>query len=689
MKSRVSGCLAIVFALMAFAGNSRTAKAQTATSFRFGVWADTKSGTAVLNSDSVNMWNKTPLFLFYPGDVCSSGPNATCLDVWKTNYNAGGDLLSKSFPSRGNHDSSGTSVWVSFFNVAAVAAKIEATNLTQLSTNLTYSFDWGNSHFAAVDMPGGDATTMSSAQLNWLDNDLTAAESRGLTHAFVFFHGPEYPMGGHCCTNAVNIAQMLGRHTIVSASFHGHEHNLAYAHIDSSKITGVIHSYEEFTSGGAGADLYGCQRGEWCDSTDGFMTVDVNSSMFTVSAFNSAGGLLKSWTFNKSAISSPTLTPKPSLTPTITPTPVIPSVLPTGIPVATPTQVVEQDKQPSLPVRAAFYYPWFPEAWTQSSHYPYTNYHPSLGFYSTVDSATLNNQIQALLYGRFHAGISSWWGQGDYTDVRLVNLLRAADNTDFRWTVYYEPEGQGDPTVSQLQNDLNYIKNHYGLDRNYFRIGGKPVIFVYADSADGCIMADRWKQANTMGFYVVLKVFSGYSSCSSQPDNWHQYSPAVAEDKQTGHSFSISPGFYKYGEISPRLVRNVTTWNSNIRDMINSGAPFQLVTTFNEWGEGSAVESATEWSNTEGYGVYLEALHNNGIVPSATPIPTVGPSPTPKSVPINGDADNDGKVDMTDYQIFLFNYNQTTGKGQAAGDFNFDGKVDGLDYVIWLNTYTG
>jgi hypothetical protein len=46
--------------------------------------------------------------------------------------------------------------------------------------------------------------------------------------------------------------------------------------------------------------------------------------------------------------------------------------------------------------------------------------------------------------------------------------------------------------------------------------------------------------------------------------------------------------------------------------MVASGAPWQLVTTFNEWGEGTAVESAEEWASSSGYGDYLDALHRNG-----------------------------------------------------------------------------
>ncbi len=122
-------------------------------------------------------------------------------------------------------------------------------------------------------------------------------------------------------------------------------------------------------------------------------------------------------------------------------------------------------------------------------------------------------------------------------------------------------------------------------------------------------MVDRWKQANTVNAYLVLKVFLGYKTCANQPDGWHQYAPALAADSQPGYSYSISPGFWLRSESSPRLARDLARWNQNIRDMVASGAPWQLVTTFNEWGEGTAVESAFQWSSRSGFGEYLDVLH--------------------------------------------------------------------------------
>ena len=265
--------------------------------------------------------------------------------------------------------------------------------------------------------------------------------------------------------------------------------------------------------------------------------------------------------------------------------------------------------QPSFPIRAAFYYPWFPSGWTQQHTFPYTNFNPSLGYYSSTDSTILKKHIQMMQYAHIQAGIASWWGQGSYTDARIPYLLNAASGTNFRWALYYELESIGDPSVAQIQSDLTYIRNHFASSPSFLRVNGKFVVFVYSSGSDACAMAQRWKQANTVGAYIVLKVFYNYTSCLYQPNNWHQYAPAGAEHQQGNNSFSISPGFWKYGE-TVRLGRDVTRWTQNVKDMVASKAQWQLITTFSEWGEGTAVEPASQWASASGYGQYLDALHN-------------------------------------------------------------------------------
>lgn len=288
-------------------------------------------------------------------------------------------------------------------------------------------------------------------------------------------------------------------------------------------------------------------------------------------------------------------------------------------PVAGPVSLPGAALTPSpmtRPIRAAFYYPWFPQTWGNLDD-PFTQYHPTAGYYSSDDTVLIAKHVAGMRYGHLDAAISSWWGQGQQREnTRFPAQLAASNGTGFTWTLYYEKEGFGDPSSSELSDDLSYIKSRYAGNVNYLKINGRPVIFVYG-GAEACSMVDRWKAANTFGFYVVLKVFGGYGSCANQPDNWHQYGPAAAVDIQTGRSFVISPGFHLKGESIARLAREPNRFAQNVADMVASNAPLQLVTTFNEWGEGTAVESATEWASSSGYGVYLDILHNGLPAPSA------------------------------------------------------------------------
>jgi hypothetical protein len=163
--------------------------------------------------------------------------------------------------------------------------------------------------------------------------------------------------------------------------------------------------------------------------------------------------------------------------------------------------------------------------------------------------------------------------------------------------------------VAQIRSDLHYLRSHYWSKPSYLRIGKRPVVFVWADPGDDCAMATRWRAANDVGAYVVLKVFPGYQSCTAKPAAWHQYAPVGATQRVGRISYTISPGFWKANEALPRLARDLVRWRKDVRAMVASRARFQLVTTFNEWGEGTAVESAWQWRSPSHFGLYLDALH--------------------------------------------------------------------------------
>ena len=272
-----------------------------------------------------------------------------------------------------------------------------------------------------------------------------------------------------------------------------------------------------------------------------------------------------------------------------------------------------ESPQPRLPIRAAFYYPWFPETWDQDGFNPFTNYHPSLGFYDSSDPAVIAQNIADMQYGRIEAGIASWWGQGTPTDGRFPLLLDGAEGTGFRWAVHYEPEGYGDPGVSQIEDDLVYIRDHYAGDPAYLRLRDRFVVFAFTrpnGDDDGCEVARRWARANeAVGAYIVMRDVRKGGRCATHPAGWYEYRSGQPEWDVSPDAFSVSPGFWKKGA-QPTLGRNLARWRRNIRHMMASCAEFQTVITFNEWGEGTAVESAEEWASASGRGAYLDALHS-------------------------------------------------------------------------------
>lgn len=240
-----------------------------------------------------------------------------------------------------------------------------------------------------------------------------------------------------------------------------------------------------------------------------------------------------------------------------------------------------------LPIRAAFYYPWFPETWTVSGQPVHGA--PSLGRYAS-NLGIFQSHVLQMRYANIEAGICSWWGQQSPYDARMPDVLKAAEGTPFRWCIYYEQEGFGNPTVAALAGDLAYLKAKYFGHPSYLHVDKKPVVFAYGDGSDDVGMAMRWAQASAGSVYYSLKVFPGYQTVSPQPSSWHQYSPDKGYVEFLPWSASVSPGFWFAPDAAPRLARDPVRFEQDVKRMVAAKPQFQLVTTFNEWGEGTAVE---------------------------------------------------------------------------------------------------
>ncbi len=281
---------------------------QSQSSFRFVVWGDATDLLEYVrtNAAQVRQLSIPPRFHLFAGDLYDTGFNLpavaavqSAMDGDQTNA-----LSGIMFPVRGNHDVLGTDAtagWQSYFDVAKRVAGgdlskgvpgIGGSNYTSMAgcDSLTYSFDYQNSHFVALDIPG-DVTLVTASQLTWLDNDLAAAESRALQQAFLCCHGPVYSCGDRHggVTAPDSMIAVLNKHAIVSAVFGGHAHVAAWTHMFTNRIASITHPFEAFIVPPVAEGLASLSDTSRCDygfgNLRGFATVDVQGPSFTVSFY--------------------------------------------------------------------------------------------------------------------------------------------------------------------------------------------------------------------------------------------------------------------------------------------------------------------------------------------------------------------------------------------------------------------
>lgn len=274
----------------------------------------------------------------------------------------------------------------------------------------------------------------------------------------------------------------------------------------------------------------------------------------------------------------------------------------------------------SFPIRGVFYYPWYPETWSVDGHD--VDFQPTLGYYHSSNGNLQREHVGALKYIHTDLAIASWFGPDTHNDrARLTNLMveshrrnnnNVRGSSDLKWTVYHEQEFRSDPSVDEIRADLDYLKKWYVWRDSWAYVKGKPVIFVYnKNGEDGCDMTKRWMKASQGEWYVVLKVFNNDKDCQYQPDGWHQYGPSSGVQRHEGRSHVISPGFWRAESSSPKLPRySKNEWQQIVQDMVDSNEPWQLIISYNEWGEGTAIESAKGWETRSGHGFYMDVLHD-------------------------------------------------------------------------------
>ena len=284
----------------------------------------------------------------------------------------------------------------------------------------------------------------------------------------------------------------------------------------------------------------------------------------------------------------------------------------------------------------AFYYTWYgtPEVcghwhhWSEGGHDPEkidrngyrdigaTN-HPDPDVYDSNDPSAIRRHLALCEEMGIDALIATWWGVGDYHDNALKVVLQEANNSPTKVTIYYETI-RSPHSVESAVKDFVYILDSYGDEPAFLKVDGKPVIFVYG-RAMGQLGADDWKEvlkqvkskydalfiADT-GKKELIEIFDGGHSYNpvgeicAEENMEESYAQLVKKCREAGKiaCATVIPG-YDDSNIGRARVLVAERKNGQLYrelwDLAMKAQPdWILITSFNEWHEGSEIEPSKE-----------------------------------------------------------------------------------------------
>lgn len=314
----------------------------------------------------------------------------------------------------------------------------------------------------------------------------------------------------------------------------------------------------------------------------------------------------------------------------------------------------------------AFYYPWYGGADSASAdghlhHWgrvdrenrdiEQSEHFPTLGPYDSYDRQIIDRHMRWAADAGIDTLIVSWWGHGDYTDGAMEPILEAADEHGLRITAYYEgapPDEAADSTASDIAGLLDKYADHPA----WLTVDGQPVVFIYSRAVNqlglnGWLrvqhrLADRQPRPLLIGDRlgrISALVFDGIHTYNTAaqidqmpPDPLRQWAGRqyprwvdFANRQRRISTITIIPGYDDTKIRNPGLrVRrhDGDLYRAQWEKVLEARPDWVLITSFNEWHEGSEIEPSVERGTrylelTGRYARRFKALPEPGDEPAA------------------------------------------------------------------------
>lgn len=296
------------------------------------------------------------------------------------------------------------------------------------------------------------------------------------------------------------------------------------------------------------------------------------------------------------------------------------------------------------------YHNWYSDApswthWTWSGRHPSkvvngrrviaSAHYPLIGPYDSRDPRVIKYHITISRNAGIDAFAIDWYGPGSFEDSSIDLYLSIAEEMGFKIAIEYEPQiriergwGTRSDKIAQVINDLRYILSKYAKHPAYLKVNGKPVIFYYGTSL---LTVREWdyvfQKLREEGYEAVhiaeginpllLTHFTGIyewiplwieSARITSWDRLREISKILREyaSLYPGKVFlaGVWPGFNDegvngWGYGTRRYLGGErfggTLYENQWRVILEEKPHAVMITTFNDWNEGTEIEPSLEY----------------------------------------------------------------------------------------------
>ncbi|HDM76846.1 MAG TPA: hypothetical protein ENG51_10295 [Deltaproteobacteria bacterium] len=270
------------------------------------------------------------------------------------------------------------------------------------------------------------------------------------------------------------------------------------------------------------------------------------------------------------------------------------------------------------PLLLAFYYAWYgnPAHSGRWFHWDKSGKnvagHPLYGFYDSQDTIIILRHIEMAQSSGIDGFVVSWWDvdseDGKFIDDAFSKLLASAEEKDFGVSLILEKA----KNEQDFERQIKYIIERYGGSSSFIKLDGRYLIFLYRRLLS-CISPDYLNfiaKKYSVSFIVeqdlrFVKKSKGlffYVPDFSEEKRFVQNQTFMMTARHNGDYFvlSVIPGFKKVSSGAKGSVvsrENGELYRRLLSEAIRLKPDILLITSFNEWHEGTQIEPAEEYGD--------------------------------------------------------------------------------------------